>query len=71
MSAQKTDIPWFVLNSPELRKAFQNFYTACRSTGVLDPKTRELLITVLTYVFHETVKTGGRRCPVNAILINH
>jgi len=46
--------PWFVLNSPELGKPFANFYEACRNEGVLDKKTKELLMTALACVF---------RCP--------
>jgi AhpD family alkylhydroperoxidase len=38
--------PWFVLNSPELGKPFQELYQACRQQGVLDKKTKELLMLV-------------------------
>ena len=46
--------PWFVLNSPELGKAFEDFYQACADKGVLDKKTKELLMAALASVF---------RCP--------
>jgi AhpD family alkylhydroperoxidase len=46
--------PWFVLNSPELGKPFQEFYEACKAKGVLDKKTKELLMLALASVF---------RCP--------
>ncbi|MHC4323562.1 MAG: hypothetical protein ACYSUX_04740, partial [Planctomycetota bacterium] len=43
--------PWFVLNSPELGKPFADFQESCKHTGVLDRKTKELLMTVLACVF--------------------
>lgn len=43
--------PWFVLNSPELGKPFADFYHSCKNTGVLDKKTKELLLTALSCVF--------------------
>jgi AhpD family alkylhydroperoxidase len=43
--------PWFVLRSPELGKPFQEFYEACIEKGVLDRKTKELLMTALAAVF--------------------
>jgi AhpD family alkylhydroperoxidase len=49
-----TKTPWFVLNSPELGKPFAEFYESCKNTGVLDKKTKELLMTALACVF---------RCP--------
>jgi AhpD family alkylhydroperoxidase len=52
MSGIKT--PWFVLRSPELGKPFQEFYEACKEKGVLDKKTKELLMLALASVF---------RCP--------
>jgi AhpD family alkylhydroperoxidase len=52
MSSRKT--PWFILNSPELGKHFHEFYKACGEEGVLDDKTKELLMVVLACVF---------RCP--------
>jgi AhpD family alkylhydroperoxidase len=38
--------PWFVLNSPELGKPFQELCLACKQHGVLDKKTKELLMLV-------------------------
>jgi len=43
----KTKTPWFVLNSPEIGGPFADFYASCRDKGVLDRKTRELLMTAL------------------------
>lgn len=51
-SAKKT--PWYVLNSPEIGKPFSDFYSACCEGGVLDKKTKELLMLTLASVF---------RCP--------
>ena len=45
---------WYVLNSPEIGGPFQDFYDACTRGGVLDAKTRELLMLSLASVF---------RCP--------
>jgi AhpD family alkylhydroperoxidase len=52
MSNRKT--PWFVLNSPELGGPLHEFYEACKNEGVLDKKTKELLMAALASVF---------RCP--------
>jgi AhpD family alkylhydroperoxidase len=52
MSSNQT--PWFVLRSPEIGKCFQDFYQACTDNGVLDKKTKELLMLALASVF---------RCP--------
>jgi alkylhydroperoxidase/carboxymuconolactone decarboxylase family protein YurZ len=49
MSPRQT--PWFVLHSPELGKAFETFYQVCNEDGVLDRKTKELLMLALTAVF--------------------
>jgi len=46
--------PWYVLNSPEVGQPFQDFYDACIKGGVLDTKTRELLMLSLATAF---------RCP--------
>ena len=47
-------IPWYVANSPQIGKHFQEFYQACLDEGVLDKKTKELLMASLASVF---------RCP--------
>ena len=49
-----TRTPWFVLNSPELGRPFADFYESCKNTGVLDKKTKVLLMTALACAF---------RCP--------
>ena len=46
--------PWYVLNSPEIGKPFSDFYNASNNEGVLDKKTKELLMLTLASVF---------RCP--------
>ena len=48
------ETPWYVLRSPEIGKKFQDFYKACNEDGVLDKKTKELLMLALASVF---------RCP--------
>jgi AhpD family alkylhydroperoxidase len=53
MSAGQTT-PWYVLNSPEIGGPFQDFYDACTGEGVLDKKTKELLMLSLASAF---------RCP--------
>lgn len=50
----KTSTPWFVANSPEIGVHFGAFYEACKNKGVLDKKTKELLMAALACVF---------RCP--------
>lgn len=42
--------PWFVLRSPELGKPFHDFCKAYKEKGVLDKKTKELLMLVLASV---------------------
>jgi alkylhydroperoxidase/carboxymuconolactone decarboxylase family protein YurZ len=49
--------PWYMLRSPELGKPFQEFYEACRDNGVLDKKTKELLMIALTAVFRSSDST--------------
>lgn len=46
--------PWFVENSPEIGAHFAEFYQASKEKGVLDKKTKELLMVALACVF---------RCP--------
>ena len=46
--------PWYVLNSPEIGKPFVDFYEACNNDGVLNKKTKELLMVALASVL---------RCP--------
>lgn len=43
--------PWYVLNSPELGGPFANFYESCKTSGILDRKTKELLSVVLACAF--------------------
>jgi AhpD family alkylhydroperoxidase len=43
--------PWYVLNSPEMGQPFQDFQDAVAKGGVLDTKTRELLMLSLASVF--------------------
>ncbi len=53
MSGEKST-PWYVLQSPEIGQAFHDFYKAAKEQGVLDRKTRELLMLALACAF---------RCP--------
>jgi alkylhydroperoxidase/carboxymuconolactone decarboxylase family protein YurZ len=53
----RTQTPWFVLHSPELGKAFESFYQVCNENGVLDRKTKELLMLALTAVFRSPDST--------------
>lgn len=46
--------PWFVEHSPEIGGLFAEFYEGCKEKGVLDKKTKELLMAALACVF---------RCP--------
>jgi AhpD family alkylhydroperoxidase len=46
--------PWYVEQSPEIGGAFRDFYQSCLDAGVLDKKTKELLMAALASVF---------RCP--------
>ncbi len=46
-----TQSPWFVRNSPEIGQAYEEFSQACQEKGVLDRKTKELLMTALACVF--------------------
>jgi AhpD family alkylhydroperoxidase len=54
MIEQEKQTPWYVLHSPEIGRPFQNFYDACKKEGVLDVKTKELLMISLSSAF---------RCP--------
>jgi AhpD family alkylhydroperoxidase len=49
MNAVQT--PWYVLKSPELGRPFHDFYEACKNKGVLDKKTKELLMLALASAF--------------------
>ena len=42
MSHKKT--PWYVLHAPEIGNKFEEFYKICNEGGVLDKKTKELLM---------------------------
>ncbi|MFO8006922.1 MAG: carboxymuconolactone decarboxylase family protein [Candidatus Brocadiia bacterium] len=46
--------PWYVHQSPEIGGAFADFYKAANQEGVLDKKTKELLMLALASAF---------RCP--------
>ena len=52
---KKTDFSemtaWYVLNSPEIGKPFSDFYKACDKDGVLDKKTRELVMLTVASIF--------------------
>jgi AhpD family alkylhydroperoxidase len=42
--------PWYVLKSPELGGPFQEFCEACKEKGVLDRKTKALILTAVSSV---------------------
>jgi AhpD family alkylhydroperoxidase len=42
--------PWFVLHTPEIGRQFQGLYQTCGKGGMLDKKTRELLMFVIASV---------------------
>lgn len=48
---KEAKIPWFVVNTPELGRPFNDFYEACKRQSVLDRKTKELLMLVLASAF--------------------
>ncbi|HDQ44232.1 MAG TPA: carboxymuconolactone decarboxylase family protein [bacterium] len=50
----KKDTPWYIRQSPKLGSAYQHFRNVANDEGVLDPKTRELLMVALASVY---------RCP--------
>jgi AhpD family alkylhydroperoxidase len=41
------ETPWYVKNAPQIGPHFQDFYKACNERGVLDKKTKELLMLAL------------------------
>jgi AhpD family alkylhydroperoxidase len=51
--------PWFVLLAPELGGRFRDFYKACGEEGVLDAKTKKLLMIALASVFRCSHCTDG------------
>jgi AhpD family alkylhydroperoxidase len=50
MTSDKTT-PWYVLNSPEIGGPFKAFYEVCKNEGVLDKKTKELLMLSIASIF--------------------
>jgi len=48
---KEAKIPWFVINTPELGRPFNEFYQACKKQSVLDRKTKELLMLVLASAY--------------------
>jgi AhpD family alkylhydroperoxidase len=46
--------PWYVQQSPDIGSAFAAFYQAANESGILDNKTKELLMAALACAF---------RCP--------
>lgn len=50
----RTKTPWYVLHAPEIGPDFDEFYKVCCKGGVLDKKTKELLLLVIASVL---------RCP--------
>jgi len=48
------EMPWFIRHSRDIGGAFNHFHNAARDKGVLDDKTKELLMLALACAF---------RCP--------
>lgn len=48
MSIIKT--PWYILHAPEIGMKFDEFYKICNKEGVLDKKTKELLMLAVASV---------------------
>ena len=42
---------WYPLHSPKICKEFRDFYQACDGEGVLDRRTRELIVLALASTF--------------------
>ena len=42
--------PWYMLHAPEIGSKFDDFYTMCCEEGVLDKKTKELLMLAVASV---------------------
>ena len=40
----RTHTPWFILHSPEIGRAFQDLSDLCNDDGVLDRKTKAILM---------------------------
>ncbi len=74
---QKT--PWFALNSPEIGRPFQDLFNRCREEGVLDCKTKELLMLAIASVCHcpdcteeyieRAIEAGASREEVTEVLL--
>lgn len=47
---QNVKTPWYILNAPEIGNAYREFDEACREEGVLNRKTKELLMMALACV---------------------
>ena len=43
--------PWYVLHAPEIGTKYDDFYKMCSKEGVLDTKTKELLMLAVASVF--------------------
>ncbi|MFA5422762.1 MAG: carboxymuconolactone decarboxylase family protein [Phycisphaerae bacterium] len=51
MEQNSKPTPWYVLNCPEAGGTLRDFYTACNQKGVLNKKTKELLMLSLACAF--------------------
>lgn len=54
MASAHKKTPWFVLNAPEIGQAFVSFRRTCEHNGVLDRRTRELLMLVMACASRST-----------------
>jgi len=43
--------PWYALHAPEIGAKFDEFYYMCSKEGVLDKKTKELLMLAVASIF--------------------
>ncbi len=46
--------PWYVLHAPEIGLKFDEFCKTCNEGGVLDKKTKELLMLAIAFVFRSS-----------------
>jgi len=56
----QTQTSWFVLHAPELGNAFEHFCQLCNENGVLDRKTKDLLMVALASAFRLPNRTRER-----------
>jgi AhpD family alkylhydroperoxidase len=75
----RQDAPWYVRHSPEIGPKFVEFYRACQEKGVLDRKTKELLMAALACAFRcahctrthieDAMKAGASKAEITEALL--